>query len=80
MPVLQSNVKTNVFFGLSSAVVAIYLYNNYDNLPTISDMKKKFSNKFLINNDISGNNIIENDNPVNDISGNDDLMRPESNP
>tara|TARA_B100000073_G_scaffold294381_1_gene258324 strand:- start:330 stop:584 length:255 start_codon:yes stop_codon:yes gene_type:complete len=82
MPILQS-LKSNVFFGLSSAIVAIYVYNNYDNLPSVNDMKTKFSNKFLINNDNSenngsGNDNPVNDNPVNDISGNDDLMRPES--
>jgi hypothetical protein len=80
MPLLQSNVKTNVFFGLSSAALAIYLYNNYDNLPSIQDMK----NKFLVNNDIS-KTIVSDNNELNnnsstDISGSeikDDLMRPD---
>lgn len=66
MPVLQSNVKTNVMFGLSSALFAIYIYKNYEDLPSINDIKMKFSNY-----------TSENITTIPDIS-NSDLMQPES--
>ena len=65
MPVLQSAVKTNVMFGLSSALLAIYVYKNYDDLPSINDIKLKFSNygkETITNNaDISNNDLMKPD-------------------
>ena len=42
-----NNMKGRLFLGLTSAVGAIFLYKNYNMLPSWSDLKSRIFNRFL---------------------------------
>ena len=42
-----SPLRGRVAFGITTAVFTIYIYNNYDNLPSYQELKSRFYERYL---------------------------------
>ena len=67
-------VQPKIFFGLTATVATIYIYKNYDTIPSFGDIKVKLTSlypKNKISQDLSNNDYNEQKATLTDMSSND---------